>query len=166
MLTKKQLKAFKKTKRGYLFNFDAWGDPTWKVSHGFVWSYPEKDPKDEDKQRVRIFFKLLPFILPCGVCGLHFIDTVENELPLSDTVLESRKNLTTWLFTIHNKVNARLKHPLAKYEDVETYYLKDSSIEITPRPLNPFKIATIVLSIVLLILLIYSIVITIKVSNS
>jgi hypothetical protein len=127
--------------RGFVYDFDSWGKPYWQVMHSVTFLYPET-PTDEDKQRVQVFFRLVPNILPCALCGLHFVRTLE-QYPLSDEVLSSRETLARWLVDVHNTVNERLKHEVVSYEKVKHFYTKDSSVPLRTSeivvPKNDYK---------------------------
>jgi len=112
--------------RGFLYRFDDWGTPYWQVAHAVTFLYPD-EPSAEDKHRVLTFFKLLPFLLPCSICGLHFANTMRDKLPLTDEVMSSRETLSRWLVDVHNMVNRRLEKREVAYDDVAKYYVQDSS---------------------------------------
>lgn len=109
----------------FVAKFDAWGPPYWKVAHAVTFLYPEANPTREDKQHVLEFFRVFPHILPCGICGGHFLETIETAHPLNEQVLSSRATLTRWLVDLHNTVNRRLNKPEVPYEQVVKYYLQD-----------------------------------------
>lgn len=114
--------------RGFVYNFDSWGKPYWQVMHSVTFLYPEQ-PTEEDKQRIQVFVRLIPNILPCSLCGLHFARTLE-EMPLTDEVLSSRDNLSRWMVDIHNSVNQRLNHEVVPYDRVKHFYMKDASVPL------------------------------------
>jgi hypothetical protein len=119
-------------KRGYTYNFDAWGPDYWRVCHAVTFMYPETNPKASDKRVIINFFELLPFILPCAACGIHLHATFK-DLPLDDTVLESRDSLTRWLVKVHNIVNTRKGKPTANYVDVYKFYQQDDTHPVAGR---------------------------------
>lgn len=113
--------------RGFLFSFDAWGKPWWQVLHAVTFNYPDK-PDQATRDRVMLFFKLVPFLLPCGLCGVHFYKAMKDgEYALTADVLQSRDTLSRWLVDVHNHVNQRLRKPAVTYERCKTYYLRDCS---------------------------------------
>lgn len=141
----------KKT-HGFIINFKDWGPAYWKVAHTVTFLYPTKSPSQQDKDKVRAFFVVFPAMLPCSICTGHFIATLEDIHPLTDEVLSSRDTLSRWLVDVHNSVNARTGKPKVDYETVKTFYLKDSSV-LNEKPKNIYKRATIILSILLVLVL-------------
>lgn len=113
--------------KGFLYRFDAWGKPFWNVLHAVTFSYPEK-PEDDDKERIRIFFQLVPFYLPCSICGMHFVREMK-ESPMTDEVVSSMDKLSRWLVDLHNSVNERLKKPLVTYENAKKFYFEDYTVD-------------------------------------
>jgi hypothetical protein len=118
-------------KRGFLYSFKAWGTPYWQVIHAVTFLYPEENPSDDDKERIRVFIALVPFILPCPLCGMHFIETVEKS-PLSDEVLASRDALSRWMVDVHNNTNRRLGKMEVPYELAKQFYMDDSQTVLRP----------------------------------
>lgn len=110
----------------FLNDFDAWGPPFWKVAHAITFDYPEANPTKEQKERVERFFAMMPWFLPCGVCGSHFINTVATQHPFSETTTAGRDALSRWLVDVHNTVNTRLKKPTVPYDQVYRYFLVDA----------------------------------------
>jgi len=85
-----------------------WGPAGWIFLHSIAQNYPW-EPTAEKKESYKLFFSLIGDILPCRYCResyKHFI--IEKGTCLNDSVLESRKTLTNWLYKIHNKVNKKL----------------------------------------------------------
>ena len=123
------LKAMEKKleRKGFQSSFEMWGQSFWEMMHSVTFSYPESAPTQEQKARVLGFFSILPFLLPCSLCGLHFTETM-GKLPLTDKVLESRDSLSRWLVDIHNEVNERIAHKPVPYDTVKTYYLEDHTV--------------------------------------
>lgn len=113
---------------GFQYSFDAWGQSYWEVMHSVTFSYPETSPTEEQKQRIIDTFRLIPFLLPCSMCGLHFVTTMKEEHPLTDKVLLSRDALTRWLVNVHNSVNRRIGRSEIPYDTVNTFYLKDVNV--------------------------------------
>lgn len=84
----------------------SWGPPAWFFLDVVTFGYPIK-PTDAQKKQYKQFFTSLKNILPCGLCRESYSKFIK-ELPLTEKVLKTRKNLTTWFFKIHNKVNKKL----------------------------------------------------------
>lgn len=138
---------------GVIYDFDAWGPAIWTCMHVFTFNYPN-DPTQEDRDRAIKFFELIPFVLPCGACGLHFVQTLHKK-PLTDKVLTSTLTLSTWLNEVHNLVNERVGKPQVSYEQAKIIFLvsgfKNQTISIAGRIRDNkgFLIATITLCILL-----------------
>ena len=123
-------------KRGFLYSFKAWGTPYWQVIHAVTFLYPVENPTEDDKERIRVFIALVPFLLPCPLCGMHFIETVEKS-PLSDEVLASRDALSRWMVEVHNNTNRRLGKTEVPYELVKQFYMDDSKTVLRPQDTPP-----------------------------
>lgn len=113
--------------KGVVYQPKIWGNAGWTMMHTATFHYSEKPDKDE-KQRMKIFLIVMPFMLPCGICGVEFAKHV-NELKDSD--LASRKAISSWLVKVHNKVNLRLGKPIMTYEEAEQHYLHKANIPLT-----------------------------------
>lgn len=64
------------------------------------------DPR-KDREAMKAFFDLLPFVLPCKFCRSHLIEHY-GSLPI-EPALASRESLSRWLWKIHGLVNAMLR---------------------------------------------------------
>jgi hypothetical protein len=93
--------------------------------HSVTFTYPEK-PTQDDKDRVKAFFAIMPFFLPCSVCGMHFVKE-QTDMPLTEEVLSSMDTLSHWLVDVHNSVNRRLKKPELSYETIKKFYFEDAT---------------------------------------
>jgi len=80
-----------------------WGPSGWRLLHLVAFCYePEKQ-----KESVREFFTMLPFVLPCKFCRTSLADYMAED-PL-EPALKTRVSLAKWLWRIHNKVNGKLR---------------------------------------------------------
>jgi hypothetical protein len=80
-----------------------WGPSGWRMLHMITFAYkPEKQ-----KNVMRQFFEVLPFVLPCKYCRSNLIEHYE-ALPL-EPALQSRETLIKWLYDIHNLVSEKLR---------------------------------------------------------
>ena len=79
-----------------------WGPSGWRLLHLITFTY---DPSQ--REDVSRFFELLPYVLPCKFCRRSLAEYMESD-PL-EAALTSRKELTQWLYRIHNQVNAKLR---------------------------------------------------------
>ncbi len=80
-----------------------WGPSGWRLLHMISFAY---EP-DKQKNAMRQFFEILPFVLPCKYCRANLVGHYE-KLPVEDA-LESKETLSKWLYTIHNLTNAKLR---------------------------------------------------------
>lgn len=100
-----------------------WGPSGWKLLHLVTFFY---DPSH--KQSMYKFLASLPYILPCKFCRASLTDYYE-ENPF-EYALKSRTKLIKWLYTIHNKVNAKLREQGLNpnkdptFTEVKSYYTK------------------------------------------
>lgn len=150
----------KETTKGYLYQFDRWGPEFWRVMHAITFLYPD-EPTDEDKGRILTFFRLVPFLLPCSLCGMHFVTAITDEFPITTDVLSSRDKLTRWLVDLHNGVNTRIDKQVVQYDRVKHFYTKDATCplrrsEIPIDETAPYRISLIVLSVLLLLVIVAS----------
>jgi hypothetical protein len=79
-----------------------WGPSGWRLLHLVTFAY---EPKN--KEQVEQMFKMLPFVLPCKYCRASLTEYMEKD-PI-ETALETRGDLTRWLWRIHNSVNKKLR---------------------------------------------------------
>ena len=80
-----------------------WGRKFWFLMHTICLDYPDH-PSQEDKEHYRTFYEYLKYVLSCETCSNNYKNHLL-ELPLSDDVMSSRKNLFLWSVNMHNKVN-------------------------------------------------------------
>lgn len=102
-----------------------WGPPGWFFLHSVTFGYPDEiNPENVDRVRhYANFFNSLGHILPCKYCRNSYNEYI-SELPV-ENFLNSRKDLTLWLYLIHNKVNDKLGIPACdrpSFEEVEKKY--------------------------------------------
>jgi hypothetical protein len=107
---------------------DIWGPKAWFFLYSITLAYPE-NPTKNDKQNYYIFFSSLKNILPCAKCRLHFSENLE-KYPLTDDILNSKKQLFKWLYEIQNEVrekNGKKRRTLTStYEHMNKAYSKYS----------------------------------------
>ena len=80
-----------------------WGPSGWRMLHMITFAY---EP-DKQKNAMRQFFELLPFVLPCKYCRANLIEHYKT-LPV-EKALQTRETLTKWLYDIHTLVNEKLR---------------------------------------------------------
>ena len=91
-----------------------WGPPLWIGLHAITFGYPEKiditNKEHLEKRKAYYeFFKLVGDVLPCKYCRQSYKEYFTDLDPMP--FLNNRRDIVRWLFTIHNKVNDKLKVP-------------------------------------------------------
>lgn len=95
-----------------------WGPSGWRLLHLISFKAEELN-----KNKLYLFFKNLPYVLPCKFCRASLTDYYLTD-PIPATVEEYPK----WLYRIHNRVNAKLREqklldtPDPKWADVYKQY--------------------------------------------
>jgi len=88
-----------------------WGPSGWKLLHSISFSYT-----DSLKKEYKDFFNAVAYILPCKFCRKSYSEYIIDD-PVEKS-LDSKEQLTKWLWRIHNKVNEKLRSQrLCNYED-------------------------------------------------
>ena len=77
-----------------------WGRQAWHFIHMVALSYPET-PTETDKEKYLSFLLILEYVLPCPICGFHFMENMKKIKPR----LESRNEFFNWTVDMHNEVN-------------------------------------------------------------
>jgi hypothetical protein len=99
-----------------------WGREAWHFIHYVTLNYPN-NPTDQDKKLYQQFFEALPKVLPCPICGLHFLENLhQNEIRL-----DSKKDLFEWGVDMHNAVNESNGRKVLTYEEALQQINKNSS---------------------------------------
>ena len=113
-------------------NTKVWGPPTWFFLHSMAMAYPKKiDDKNPRhiliKKNMNKFLNSLGNILPCPICGESYSYYITlKDFQIWDH-LDSRKNLTFFIYKIHNKVNEKLGVPVCNrptFHEVLNFYSK------------------------------------------
>jgi len=79
-----------------------WGPSGWRLLHLITFTY---EPSQATK--VGKFFETLPYVLPCKFCRCSLTEYMDED-PVKEA-LGSKKELSKWLWRIHNKVNDKLR---------------------------------------------------------
>ena len=99
-----------------------WGRQAWHFIHFVALNYPEQ-PSKRDKQLYLDFLYALPHVLPCPICGSHFMDfMVANEPQLG-----SRDEFFRWSVDAHNEVNKRNDKKLLSYDEAYAEVMKNAN---------------------------------------
>lgn len=105
-----------------------WGPAGWLFLHCITFGYPyainpDNEAHNTKKQDYYNFFYYLGKVLPCRYCRDSYQDYFK-ELNLYDN-LKTRKEINTWLYNIHNKINYKLGVPecnIPSFDDVVNQY--------------------------------------------
>jgi FAD-linked sulfhydryl oxidase len=89
-----------------------WGRQAWHFIHFIALNYPEK-PKERDKKLYTDFLNALPHVLPCPICGSHFMDF----MALNQPKLNNKYDFFKWTVDAHNDVNKRYNKKVISYEE-------------------------------------------------
>ena len=93
-------------------NTSFWGPGGWKFLHSITFNYPTKidrrKPRHIEIQKyVKQLFLNLQYTLPCKFCRESYKQFIK-DLPISN-YLNTRHEITWWLYAIHNMVNQKLR---------------------------------------------------------
>jgi hypothetical protein len=96
-----------------------WGPHYWATFHFMAATYDD-NPNLSVQKAMKTFIQTIPVILPCKECQDHAFNFIkESNL---DKAISNRKELFTFFFNFHNKVNERLNKPLMNFNDALTRY--------------------------------------------
>lgn len=133
---------------------DIWGPTTWTLLHSITLEYPE-NPTDDDKDNIKNFINCFGKVLPCEKCRINFKSHIE-EIPLNDTVLNSRKNFIKWMIDIHNSVNKlNGKKELTYHDALKTILISYNNNNNTTDNKNIIIIALTIIIVILIAVLFY-----------
>ena len=103
---------------------DVWGPHGWKFIHFVTLGYPN-NPSIEEKKTYKYFFESLKTTIPCSICANHYREHLE-KFPLSDQVLNNKRNLIEWGINVHNAVNISHGKKVYGYKDGLEEIIKNS----------------------------------------
>jgi hypothetical protein len=102
-----------------------WGPLVWTVLHGLAEkSGSASIPADEVREWVK-FLKFTGEMLPCDKCRAHYATYLANNpITLLSTIPYDQVHtfITTWLWTLHNEINADTGKPFFPYTDLPLTY--------------------------------------------
>lgn len=99
------------------------GPPGWHFLHSVAAGYPEKDVSVDIKEQYRIFFTMVGNVLPCETCRVNYVNNLKR-LPIEE-FLDTRKDLSYWIYQIHNFVNEETgKNVNISFDDVYEKYTR------------------------------------------
>ena len=94
----------------------SWGPYAWHLLHTFSINNNRKIKSHEEKTNYYMFYKTFGYIIPCFVCREHYKDEISFLHPLIEEDI-TRKYIIKWVFTLHNRVNKRLKKQRFSYSN-------------------------------------------------
>lgn len=109
-------------------NTKFWGPPGWEFLHTITFNYPEKiDPTNsDDMERMKYtteLFNSLKYSLPCKFCRVSYQEFLEQD-PIEQN-LNTRGEITHWLYRIHNLVNDKLRK-----QELEAFENRTNELEL------------------------------------
>lgn len=120
-----------------------WGSQAWHFIHSVALSYPE-NPTEEDRKKYMDFFQSLGSVLPCPICGQHFLEKMKKYPPN----LDNTERLFQWTVDMHNTVNAENGKAIISYSEAKEIFWKN-----TNQNTHVYKGISLSLAIILFILL-------------
>jgi hypothetical protein len=97
-----------------------WGPAVWYLFHTLAFKI-KNDKFNEMKNSLLDFFVLISANLPCPECAEHAQQETRN---LDKSKITNKKELCTYFFNFHNKVNARTKKKIFTMEEYIAKYNK------------------------------------------
>ena len=97
-----------------------WGPAVWYLFHTLAFKI-KNDKFNEMKNSLLDFFVLISANLPCPECTEHAQQETRN---LDKSKITNKKELCTYFFNFHNKVNARTKKKIFTMEEYIAKYNK------------------------------------------
>tara|TARA_B100001093_G_scaffold64713_1_gene54618 strand:+ start:1766 stop:2479 length:714 start_codon:yes stop_codon:yes gene_type:complete len=108
-----------------------WGPPAWFFLHSMAMAYPKKiNPNNPEHIRIKnamfTFLSNLGTVLPCTICGISYSNYIKDSNLSVEKYLNSRADLSYYIWLIHEKVNTKLGVPQCDRtnfrETIEFYY--------------------------------------------
>lgn len=100
-----------------------WGHIYWYFIHWSAWfirDWPmaEKD-RMEKMERLKVFYMIMPYLLPCVKCGVHCKRFIKDDSPMDCETLD---DLVRWSHRFHNNVNLLMGKEQLDFETVDKQY--------------------------------------------
>jgi FAD-linked sulfhydryl oxidase len=128
-----------------------WGKHLWKFMHYLTLSYPE-NPSIDEQNKIKNFFMIIGDYLPCEKCRINY-KRHQEELPLTNEILQSRDKLILWLVDLHNIVNAETGKKRFTIEEFYEEYRFNKEDKVKENIFNKYIILIMVIILILLFLL-------------
>lgn len=91
-----------------------WGPSGWQLLHLIAQEYPADNVDGMTKRRYELFFNSMKDVLPCKFCRESTSNFMAQEEFALHPAMKSRKTLTQWLYSLHNRVNKKLRDQCAE----------------------------------------------------
>jgi hypothetical protein len=96
-----------------VYALSRWGPSLWDAMLACAYVYPRR-PSVTDRRNMTAFLMSLAPVLPCGNCRVHFADELAS---MPDYALDSRKELTRWMYHIQCNIAERKGRDPASFDD-------------------------------------------------
>jgi len=118
-----------------------WGPSGWQLLHLIAQGYPD-NADGKTRRRYELFFNAMKDILPCKFCRESTSNFMAQKEYALHPAMTSKKDLTFWLYSLHNRVNKKLRDQCAEdprvicpppdptYEEVFKVY--DGLLQVKP----------------------------------
>lgn len=100
----------------HIMQTNRWGNPAWTFLGATAYEYPTENVTKERQEHTAQFYRALPHTLPCVHCRRSLAEFYTH-IPPADTVFASRETLTRWWYSIHNRVNKKLRDQYFSFYD-------------------------------------------------
>ena len=98
-----------------------WGPSMWHTLHTISFNYPVKPTLKQKKDYFK-FFNSIKHVLPCKYCRENIKKNLKC-VPLTMNTMNSRKDLSLWVYKLHEEVNKMLgKKSGLSYTDIQARY--------------------------------------------
>lgn len=119
-----------------------WGGAAWQFLHSISLCYPE-NPTNKDKERYKMFFLTLPYVLPCLNCQQHLLQFISNNIQKFEKAFDNNINLRKFIIDMHNHVNKKLNKPLLTYIEMGIRNGQGTRGKIITNTISPFNPSTV-----------------------
>lgn len=93
-----------------------WGPIFWYIIHKF-----SENITNENINKIKRFYLILPYILPCNICSNHTVEYLKKDNP---NICYTSSDLLRWTFRFHNNTNILLGKKTEYYSILQKYKKK------------------------------------------
>jgi hypothetical protein len=98
-----------------------WGPLCWRMLHTISYSSSRIINKESQNDYYKFFVTVLPEIIPCEKCRIHWKENISNPKYLPR--VQNRNSMINWLINVHNFINTNHKKPTFTRREVDKIYL-------------------------------------------